>query len=90
MPELTIDLGALYEDCLLEKALRGKGKEQDLALSRMEDVIVAIQDSGYTVTYHLGGLVGALNRDSRLRGRTGELKQAIGKVLGTVRRLDVA
>jgi len=85
--KIEVDLGELYNDCHLKKALKGRGKEQDATLERMATVIAAIQDSGFRVGYKLGGLVGTLTRDTALTSRSGELKAAIRKVLRTLDQL---
>ena len=86
-PVIVIDLGQLYEDTHLARALKSRSKEQDVTISLMAETIESIHDAGYDIQYHLGGLVVQLTSDSRFRGRRGEVKQALGKVLDTIKRL---
>lgn len=89
-PTITIDLGQLYADSHLDRALRSRRREQEMTLELIAETIESIHALGYDIHYHLGGLVGQLTRDSRFSGKRGELREALGKVLSTVRRLEKA
>ena len=84
---LVVDLGQLYEGCYLKKAFKGRGKEQDLTLERMVNVINAIRKAGFSVQFHLGSLVEVLTRDVMLLAKGAELEIAVHKVLRTVHTL---
>lgn len=52
-PTITIDLGQLYADSHLDRALRSRRREQEMTLELIAETIESIHALGYDIHYHL-------------------------------------